>query len=230
MLTTEDVAEFFRMDVVTVRRMISKGELTAYRIGGEYRLARSDIEEYLERQRLPAGCGGNGHLGKLPRRARKLGHSGSLVDTLARSTKRAQSALALAQEEARSLDHNCIGTEHLLLGIVREGEGIGARLLGEYGCDLDTMRRTVWDTVGSSPSSRTAHEEMPTTPRLKKVLQLAQVEASQLGHAYVGTEHLVLGLLAEGEGVAGRLLRGLGIELKAARSQVMEIIAQQVKG
>src|SRR5579864_8786478 len=123
LLTTEDVAEFFRVDVVTVRRMISKGELTAYRVGGEFRLSRDDIEEYLERHRLPAKGEVHGPLGKLTRRARKCLPTGSLPVIFEHFTKRAQAVLVLAQEEARRLNHTYIGTEHLLLGILQEGEG-----------------------------------------------------------------------------------------------------------
>lgn len=224
LLTTEDVAEFFRVDVVTVRRMISKGELSAYRVGGEYRFARSDIEEYLERQRLPAKAEAPGNLEKLARRARRLVPVGSISDAFDRFTKRARNVLALAQEEAQGLNHNYIGTEHLLLGVLREGEGVGAKLLGEVGCDLDRMRQAIRDRVGPGPVGERVQGELPVTPRLKQVLELATDEAKRLDHAYVGTEHLVLGLLREGEGVAGRLLRDVGLDLSMARSRVQEIL------
>jgi excisionase family DNA binding protein len=227
LLTTEDVAEFFRLDVVTVRRMIGKGELTAYRVGGEYRFTRSDIEDYLDRQRIPAKAEGDGHLGKLARRVRKLVPAGPLPDTFERLTKRGEAALALAQDEARSLNHNYIGTEHLLLGVLREGEGVGAKLLNEAGCDLPRMHQAVRDLVGRSPLSENVRGEICLTPRLKKVLQLATEEARRLDHSHVGTEHLVLGLLAEGEGVAGRLLKDVGMELTAARTRVLDILTRQ---
>lgn len=225
LLTTEDVAEFFRMDVVTVRRMISKGEITAYRVGGEYRFKREDIDEYLERQRVPARQDLRGHLGKLTRHVGKFVTLGSMQDMFERFTKRARNALALAQEEAGSLNHTYIGTEHLLLGLLREAEGVGAHLLNEYGCTLERMRQAVRDQVGAGPAGETAPSEMSLTPRLKKVLELAVEEAKGLGHAYIGTEHMVLALLREGEGVAGRLLRERGMELDSARSRLQELLS-----
>jgi excisionase family DNA binding protein len=227
LLTTEDVAEFFRVDVVTVRRMISKGELTAYRVGGEFRLARADIEDYLERHRLPPKTEAHGPLGKLTRQARKIIPSGTLPDTFERFTKRAQAVLALAQEEARSLNHTYIGTEHLLLGILQEGDGVGAKLLREFGCDLHIMRQAVQDTVGRGPAGEHPQGEMPVTPRLKQVFEFAREEAKRFDHAHVGTEHLVLGLLREGEGVAGRLLAELGMNLNTARDRVQKILARR---
>lgn len=224
MLTTEDVAEFFRVDVVTVRRMINKGELTAYRIGGEYRFARADIDDYLERQRLPARAAGQGRLVMLARRARKLASAGAVSGAFERFTQRAQTVLGLAQEEARSLGHTFIGTEHLLLGLLREAEGVGGRILHEAGCDLEGMRALVRQEVGPGPADAAMQGEMPVTPRLKQVLQLSVEEAERLAHAYVGTEHLVLGLLREGEGVAGRALRDIGMDLDTARERIREIL------
>ena len=227
LLTTEDVAEFFRVDVVTVRRMISKGELTAYRVGGEFRLARDDSEEYLERHRLPAKSEGQGPLGKLTRRARKCFPAGSLPVIFDHFTKRAQAVLVLAQEEAHQLNHTYIGTEHLLLGILHEGEGVGAKVLGEVGLDLQTIRQAVQDAVGHGPSGERTPGDMPITPRFKQVLELASDEAKRLGHSYVGTEHLVLGLLREGEGVAGRLLTDVGMNPDTARSRIREFLANR---
>lgn len=225
LLTTEEVAEFFRVDVVTVRRMINKGELTAYRVGGEYRFARGHIEEYLERQRLPARADGQGKLGGLARRARKLTPAPSLPSSFGPLTKRAQCVLALAQAEAHRLNHNYIGTEHLLLGVLREGEGMGARMLNEAGCELEPMRQSIGNRIGLGATDETVHGEMPMTPRLKHALQCGLDEAKALEHSFVGTEHLVLGLLAEGEGVAGRLLSEAGMDLSAARTRVREMCA-----
>jgi hypothetical protein len=212
--------------------MISKGELTAYRVGGEFRLSRSDIEGYLERHRLPAKTEAHGPLEKLTRHARKIIPAGaipagSIPGLFQEFTKRAQATLELAQEEARQLNHTYIGTEHLLLGILHEGEGVGAKLLKEMGCDLRTVRQTVQDTVGRGASGDHAEGEMHLTPRLKKVFQLAVEEAKRFDHAYVGTEHLVLGILREGEGVAGRILIKAGMNLDTARSRVKKILAER---
>jgi len=230
LLTTEDVAEFFRVDVVTVRRMISKGEIAAFRVGGEYRFARADIDDYLERQRIPARTKGPGRLGKLAQLASKAVPDGPLLNPFERFTKRAQTVLALAQEEAQRLDHQYMGTEHLLLGILREGEGIGARVLQEAGCDFERVRQMVRDQVGRGSTGQTVQGEMPLTPRLKKVLQLATEEATRLDHEYVGTEHLVLGLLHEGEGVAGRLLSDVGMDLNGVRERVGTIVMEKGEG
>ena len=228
LLTTEDVADFFRVDVVTVRRMIGKRELTAYRVGGEYRFARSDIEAYLDRQRVPARAEGTPRLRKLSLPGvRKSTPLTPPQHTFECFTTRAQTALSLAQEEALSLGSPCIGTEHLLLGILREGEGMGARLLGEAGCDLDGVRKYVLDRGTGGPRREVAQGEMPVTPRLKKVLQLAVDEARRLDHDFVGTEHLVLGILHEEEGTAGSLLRDAGMDLDATRRRVKDTPARR---
>jgi excisionase family DNA binding protein len=232
LLTTEDVAEFFRVDVVTVRRMINKGELAAYRVGGEYRFARSDIEEYLERQRRPAREEAPGHLGKLTERARKLVPLGApdapnrlTTRAFERFTDRARTSLVRAQEEAHRLHHTYLGTEHLLLGLVNDGESVAAQALSRLGVDLSQVRSTVEAVIGQREGGDQG--EISLTPRAKKVMELAVTEAKQLDHAFVGTEHLLLGLLHEGEGVAARVLRDLGIELSAARRAVQEILAKQ---
>jgi len=227
LLTTEDVAEFFRMDVVTIRRMIAKGELPAYRVGGEYRFKRADIDEYLEQHRVPASNRAHGHRGTLARQARKLVTRASVKGAFDHFTQRAKDVLALAQEEAQYLNHGYIGTEHLLLGTLREEEGVGGTVLREAGCTLEATRQAVRDSVGLGPEGVATPGELPVTPRVKKVLELAVDEAKRLEHAYVGTEHLVLALLREGEGVAGRQLADLGMELGATRRRVVEIVTRQ---
>ncbi|GAC1320963.1 MAG: hypothetical protein NVSMB22_05910 [Chloroflexota bacterium] len=227
LLTTEDVAEFFRLDVVTVRRMIGKGEIAAYRVGGEYRFRQTDIDDFLERQRLPMRPLGRGPLEKLTRRARKVPAGEAISESFDRFTDRAKKVLVYAQEEARNLDHSYLGTEHLLLGVLREGEGVGAILLRDVGCALETVRLEVRDLIGVGSPLDPDKCAMHLTPRLKKVLALAVDEAERLGHAYVGTEHLVLGLVREGEGVAGRNLQALGMDLEGSRVRVREILASK---
>ncbi|GAC1400114.1 MAG: hypothetical protein NVSMB52_13730 [Chloroflexota bacterium] len=226
LLTTEDVAEFFRMDVVTVRRMVNKGELPAYRVGGEFRFKHSDIDDYLQRQRVPARKNVRERLGTLARQARTRVKPGGAPAAFELFTDRTRSVLVLAQEEAQQLGHNYLGTEHVLLGVLREKKGVGARLLGEFGCDLDGMRRSVRQIVGSGPHSEQVQDEMRLTPNLKRVLEMAGEEATRLDHAFVGTEHLVLGLLQDGDGVAGRLLKDLGMEIDPVRTRVQEILTQ----
>ena len=139
-----------------------------------------------------------------------------------RFTDRARRVLVLAQEEARLLDHNFIGTEHLLLGLIHEAEGVAARALESFGMSLENVREEVAKTVGSTGSSTTGSP--PFTPRAKKVLELSLREALQLGHNYIGPEHMLLGLVREGEGVAATVLQILGADLARVRQQVIQLL------
>ncbi len=161
-------------------------------------------------------------LGKLTGRARGRARS-SNADRFATFTARARTTVTLAQEEARRLDHDYLGTEHLLLGLLREGEGIAARSLSALGVELNAARAAVEQTVGRGDRASTG--ELGATPRLKRALKLAEAEARAMKHRYVGTEHLLLGLLREGEGLAGDLLTSLGISLDRARGTVMATLA-----
>lgn len=231
LLTTEDVAEYFRMDVATVRRMIGKQELTAYRVGGEYRFKQADIDEYLERQRLPAHPGSIGHFGKLTDRARKFVPGGANPgdkdrlrgDKFDHFTKRAQRVMALAQEEAQHFNHNYIGTEHLLLGLVKEGEGAAAQVLSNLGIEATKLRSAVELIIGRGEKQVTG--EIGLTPRAKKVIELGHDEAHRLSHEYIGTEHLLLGLIREGDGVAATVLGTLGVKLEQARAELSKVVA-----
>jgi ATP-dependent Clp protease ATP-binding subunit ClpA len=140
-----------------------------------------------------------------------------------RFTDRARRVVVLSQEEARRLGHNYIGTEHILLGLVHEGEGVAARSLQALGVDLANVRRKVEEIIGEKDAQPSGH--IPFTPRAKKVLELSLREALQLGHNYIGTEHVLLGLVREGEGVAARVLVALGADLSAVRSKVMDVLA-----
>lgn len=138
-----------------------------------------------------------------------------------RFTERAQKVLALAQEEALRLGHNNIGTEHILLGIVREGEGIAAKALLALNLGTDKVQKEVESLIGRGQEvAQTVHY----TPRAKKVIELSMDEARKLGHSYVGTEHILLGLIREGEGVAARVLNNLGVSLNKARQQVLQLL------
>jgi ATP-dependent Clp protease ATP-binding subunit ClpA len=128
----------------------------------------------------------------------------------------------LAQEEARILNHAFIGTEHILLGLVSEGDGVAAQALERLDVSLERVRDKVEDVVGISDTELVGSP--PFTPRAKKVLELALREALQLGHNYIGTEHLLLGLLREGEGVAAQVLVSLGVDLNSVREQVMQVL------
>jgi ATP-dependent Clp protease ATP-binding subunit ClpC len=142
-----------------------------------------------------------------------------LVVVFERFTDRARRVLVLAQEEARLLNHNFIGTEHILLGLIQEGEGVAAQALESLGISLVAVRSKVAESVG--PAAAGATGSPPFTPRAKKVLELSLREALQLGHNYIGTEHLLLGLVREGEGVAAKVLVSLGADLPRVRRQVI---------
>jgi ATP-dependent Clp protease ATP-binding subunit ClpA len=139
-----------------------------------------------------------------------------------RFTDRARRVVILAQEEARMLDHNYIGTEHVLLGLINEGEGVAAKALRALDVDLDTLRREVEALVGRGQQPESGH--IPFTPRAKKVLELALRESVHLGHEYIGTEHLLLGLVREGEGPAAQVLAQRGIELARVRQEVVRLL------
>ncbi|MDP1794477.1 MAG: Clp protease N-terminal domain-containing protein, partial [Acidimicrobiales bacterium] len=140
-----------------------------------------------------------------------------------RFTDRARRVLVLAQEEARLLNHNFIGTEHILLGLIHEGEGTAAKALESLGITLEAVREKVEETIGPAGASTTGSP--PFTPRAKKVLELSLREALQLGHNYIGTEHMLLGVVREGEGVAATVLQSLGCDLSRVRQQVIQLLS-----
>ncbi|OJX65592.1 MAG: NDP-hexose 4-ketoreductase [Micrococcales bacterium 73-13] len=140
-----------------------------------------------------------------------------------RFTDRARRVVVLAQEEAKMLNHNYIGTEHILLGLIHEGEGVAAKALESLGISLDAVREQVQDIIGQGQQQPTGH--IPFTPRAKKVLELSLREALQLGHNYIGTEHILLGLIREGEGVAAQVLIKLGADLNKVRQQVIQLLS-----
>src|SRR5436853_5621770 len=143
-----------------------------------------------------------------------------------RFNDRAKRVLALAQDEAIRFNHNYIGTEHLLLGLVREGEGVAARFLDSLGVELSKVRTAVEFIIGRGDST-TSPSEITLSPRTKKVIELAIDEARKLGHSHVGTEHLLLGLVREGEGIASGVLESLGVSLEKVRRQVIATLGQQ---
>jgi ATP-dependent Clp protease ATP-binding subunit ClpC len=139
-----------------------------------------------------------------------------------RFTDRARRVVVLAQEEARMLNHNYIGTEHILLGLIHEGHGVAAKALEALGISLTAVREQVVTTTGRGKAAPSGH--IPFTPEAKNVLQLSLREALDLGHNYIGTEHILLGLIREGQGVAARVLVGLGADLDRVRQQVTDLL------
>ncbi|HLJ80109.1 MAG TPA: Clp protease N-terminal domain-containing protein [Ktedonobacterales bacterium] len=145
-------------------------------------------------------------------------------DRFDKFTERARKVLSLAQEEAQRFNHNYIGTEHILLGLVREGDGVGAKVLRSLGVELQAVRREVERVIGRG--DRIVLGDIGLTPRAKKVMELAVDEARRLNHHYIGTEHILLGLIREGEGIAAGVLESLGINLERVRTQTIQVLSQ----
>src|SRR5881628_3439843 len=142
-------------------------------------------------------------------------------ETMNNFTPRAQQVLALARKEADRFNHNFVGTEHLLLGLIKLGQGVAVNVLQKLGLDLETVRMEVEKQVGSGPDQKMIGN-IPYTPRVKKVLALAAKEAKALNHTYVGTEHILLGLLREGDGVAARVLKNLDVDIEQTRQEILK--------
>ncbi|QBD79743.1 helix-turn-helix domain-containing protein [Ktedonosporobacter rubrisoli] len=240
LMTSDEVAELLHVDPVTIRRLINKGDLAAYRIGSDYRIAPSDLKAYLLHQRMPAKteatAGSVEPFGQLVQWLRamwqeRLTAPAELVkkerNRFDRFTERARNVLSSASEEAKALHHNYIGTEHLLLGLLREGEGIGAQTLQKLGVEADKVREAVIAIIGRGSQDIGDEQPRGLTPRAKKVIELAVDEARRLGHDYLGTEHLLLGLLREGEGIAARILVDMGVVLPRVREEALRLLEQR---
>jgi excisionase family DNA binding protein len=232
LLTTDEVAEYLRVDVVTIRRLISRGELTAYRIGGEYRFTQSDLEDYLQRQRVSAGTGdGSGTFASTPREGVRKGLQGKhttpfdpVSDRFDKFTGQARRVLHLSQEEAQRFQHHYVGTEHLLLGLLREDAGVAAQVLRNLNVEPKQVREAVESIIGRG--GRIVLGEIGLTPRARKVIELSVDEARRLDQHYVGTEHLLLGLIREGEGIAAEVLESQGVKLDQARAETLRALRQ----
>lgn len=239
LLTTEDVANFLKVDVVTVRRLVSRNEIGAYRIGNEFRFAMSDVRAYLERQYSPAQPGtynlssgplivtedAQGFLrrfrpallgGKSAASARAWPR-GPLTERFTRLAKR---TLTYAQEEARSFQHAHVGTEHLLLALIRNEDGIAGRVLHERSMHLDAARQAVESVVGRGEASD-EQTDRELTASAKKAIENALQEANKFGDSYIGTEHLLLGLISKDESVAAGVAHILRVDLQTLRDDVL---------
>src|SRR5689334_8890729 len=151
-----------------------------------------------------------------------------MADRFDKFTERAKKVLVLSQTEAKRFNHNYIGTEHLLLGLAAEGEGIAAKVLSNLGVELNKVRSAVEFIIGRG--DRMVIGDISLTPRAKKVIELAVEEARRLNHNYIGTEHLLLGLVREGEGIAAGVLESLGVNLEKVRTQVIQVVSQSGSG
>src|SRR5262245_43582900 len=175
LLTTEDVANYLKLDVVTVRRIVSRGDLAAYRIGGEYRFMRSDIVDFLKRQHIPARPLDAAEQMKL------------LKPALDRLTKRARQAIwRLATEEARSFQQPRLGTGHILLGLIGEGEGVAGRVLHDLGITLARARQAVEIAIGVGAGAASDSSELELSEDARNVIEIAYDEAIRMHHHYIG--------------------------------------------
>lgn len=231
LLTSDEIAAYLRVDVVTIRRLVSRGELTAYRVGNEYRFKRGDIERYLQEQMVGKGESETRgatfeavieHFRKLFGKGKSIPLTGLVVSSLL--TKRTRKALWLSREEAQLLQHHYIGTEHLLLGLLSEGKGIAAKVLNEVGVTLDKSRWTVEYIIGRG--DKVVSDEIGLTPRAAKVMALAAREAEHLHHQFIGTEHVLLGLLVEGEGIAVGVIDILATDRNTIREKILQILKE----
>src|SRR3989442_411849 len=206
--TTEEVAELLRIEPVTVRRLVMRGELMAYRIAGEYRFTPANVENFVESQRVVVSM--------------KPGPN----HPLARFTERARKVLSLANEEAYRYHHDGVGTEHMLLAIMSEWEGVGARVLNQLQVLPSDVRKQI-ETLHPPGEQPIGDGQIGMTQQGKASIELAVQEARSLGHHYLGTEHLLLGLLREGEGIAYQVLLKSGVTLDKARELVKQVLAAE---
>jgi excisionase family DNA binding protein len=208
MLTTEEVAELLRVDAVTVRRLATRGELTAYRIAGEYRFTPSGVESFVESQRI------------------KVDMKPGPEHPFAKFTKRAKRVMSLANEEAIHYNHKGVGTEHILLAIIDEGEGIAAKALEHLQVQPDEVRAQI-NKLHPPEEQPLPQHQLSMTPQGKQCIELAVREAQSLGHHYLGTEHLLLGLLREEEVFAYQVLSSVGVTLEKTRELIKQLLAKK---
>ena len=241
-LTLDEAAYILSLDRTTVAKYLRERTLFGFQIGREWLIPEEELRAYVSRvyrtkaarpedeaageeegaprpgEALPRAI-----LGKLFPREKEQDRAKRQA-RFDKFTERARRVLALAQEEAQRFNHNYIGTEHLLLGLIREGEGVAAKVLANLGVDLNRVRSAVEHIIGRG--DRPVVGEVGLTPRSKKVIELAVNEARRLNHHYIGTEHLLLGLIREGEGIAAGVLESLGINLERVRTQTIQVLSQ----
>ena len=208
LLTTEEVAELLRIDPVTVRRLVTRGELIAYRIAGEYRFTPAGVENFVESQRVVVSMApGPNH-------------------PLAKFTERARKVLTMANEEAYRYHHDGVGTEHVLLAIMSEGEGVAAIALNRLQVQLSEVRKQI-ETLHPAGDQPVGDSLIGMTAQGKASIEVAVQEARSLGHHYIGTEHLLLGLLHEEAGLANQILLKSGVTLEKARELIKQLLEPQ---
>ena len=240
MLTTEDVANYLKVDVVTVRRLVSRGELAAYRVGAEFRFTTADLQDYLHRQYMPVA--------PLPRSAvQGLTPPGDIrlqflsTQMLSgffgakkprqgsppigeRFTERARNALALSQAAAEQQRCDQIDTSHLLLGLAEEAGGMASRALNDLGVTAERIKSVLASHPNLTGPARETGDGLRLDPDVKRALEAAVAQAKKLAHDYVGTEHVLLGLLKDEQNKAAGVLRELEVKPEAVRAKVHELI------
>jgi excisionase family DNA binding protein len=213
LMTAEEVAALLQVDPVTIRRLVNTGELSAYGIGDDYRFARSDLADYLQRQHVTARArdesGPDPFLQLLFKVIQQPTPSELIGQFDYHFTKLARSVLTLAEEEARHFHHQELGTEHLLLGLVRQREGVGVHVLSNLSIEEQRVRRALEALIARGDQS--AADEVGLSPRAKMVLILAIDEARRHKRGCIGTQHLHLGLIRERDGMGGAVLETLGL-------------------
>jgi excisionase family DNA binding protein len=207
LLTTDDLANYLKVDVVTVRRLVNRGELAAYRIGGEYRFKAGDVRDYLERQYVPAQLFKTGDLANLNKQV------------FDKFTRLAKQSLLRAGEEASAFGRAQIGPEHILLGLIRASDGVAFHVLDNLGFKIHDARKAVEAIVGIG--TETEQQSRDLSDEARTIVELAVDEAAQLKHHYIGTEHLLLALTRESEGNAARVLAHLELPAAQVRDAVL---------
>lgn len=222
LMTTEEVAEILHVDPATIRRLLNRGDLAAYRIGADYRFAPSDLEGYLRRQRIAGGEGDGTDSGA---ESSKGGHPRPLSDRdrWDQFSDQAKRVLQRAQEQAQRFQQNYVGTEHVLLGLLEGGEDSAHAVLRRVGVEPEQVRHQVEAVM--TRGERQVRGEIGLKPQVKNVVVLALDEAQRLGHRSVGTEHLLIALIRLDEGVAADVLKRLGVDLEQVRAQTEASLA-----
>jgi excisionase family DNA binding protein len=207
LMTTEEVAEILRIDAVTVRRLVARGELTAYRIAGEYRFTEAEVEHFIQSQRVVLTPATTVQAGKFNEHALKV--------------------LSLASEEAGRYRHREVGPEHLLLAVLRVEGSVGARTLMGLQVQPAELRKLVETAHPAADEQAQTSTQPGMTSQGKDTMELAVQEARGFSHHYIGTEHIVLALLRQEDSVAGLVLRKMGATYDAARGLVVQLLADQ---
>jgi excisionase family DNA binding protein len=240
LITSEDVAEILHVEPITIRRMVNRGLLPAYRIGTDYRFAPSELQDYLQQQRINNHTPHNqsaletnasayqplNQLTQLLRNALHVQHTmpADLTIQFDCFTQQANRVVTLAQAEAVRLQHNYIGTEHLLLALIGDGENTAAQVLNSLESKTDQIRHEIDIIIGRGDNPVTG--EIGFTPNTKKAIKFAADEATLLNHRIIGTEHLLLGLMRQNDGIASHVLKSLGFHLDLLRSQTLHVLHQ----